>query len=48
MFGLAEGQKAAARLEDLPEDTTLRRRMKALMFSGGKPGNAAGVLARAF
>ena len=48
VFGVAEGQKAAARLEDLPEDTTLRRRMKALLLAGGKPGNAAGVLARAF
>ena len=48
VFGLAEGQKAAARLEDLPEDTTLRRSMKALLLSGGKAGNAAGVLARAF
>jgi len=48
VFGLSEAQKADCRLEDLPENTTLRRNMKAFMQSGGEVGNAEGVLARAF
>ena len=48
VFGLTEAQKAAAHLEDLPEDTTLRRNMKARLLAGGKVGDAAGVLARPF
>ncbi len=48
VFGLTGAQKAAARLEDLPEDTTLRRSMKARLLAGGKVGDATGVLARPF
>jgi hypothetical protein len=48
VFGLAEAQKADARLEDLPGDTTLRRNMKAFMGAGGRVGVAQGVLARPF
>ncbi len=48
VFGLAEGQKADAKLDRLPEDTTLRRNMKALLLSGGKVGVAVGRLARGF
>ena len=48
VFGLAEGQKAGAKLDELPEDTTLRRNMKALLRSGGKVGVAVGRLAREF
>ena len=48
VFGLSEAQKAGCRLEDLPENTTLRRNMKALMGAGGSVGTAEGILARAF
>lgn len=48
IFGLAEAQKAAAKLEDLPGDTTLRRNAKAYMLEGGRIGTATGILARAF
>ena len=48
VFGLAEDRKDAVRLEDLPEDTTLRRNMKAYMQKGGRIGTAAGVLTRSF
>ena len=48
VFGLAEGQKAGAKLDELPEDTALRRSMKALLLSGGKVGVATGMLARQF
>ena len=47
-MGLAEGQKAGAKLDELPEDTALRRSMKALLLSGGKVGVATGMLARQF
>jgi hypothetical protein len=48
VFGLSEAQKAGCRLEDLPENTTLRRNMKALMRAGGSVGIAEGFLVRAF
>ena len=48
IFGLAEAQKAAAKLEDRPGDTTLRRNAKAYMLEGGRIGTATGILARAF
>ena len=48
VFGLTEAGKASVRLEDLPEDTTLRRNMKAYMLKGGKIGAATGVLTRPF
>ena len=48
VFGLAEAQKADYRLEDLPEDTTLRRNMKAFMRAGGSVGTGEGFLVRAF
>lgn len=48
VFGLAEAQKAGARLEELPEDTALQRSMKAFMRAGGRVGIAEGVLARPF
>ncbi len=35
-------------LTDLPEDTTLQRRMKERLLAGGKIGEARGVLAREF
>lgn len=49
VFGLSEAQKkAGCRLEDLPEDTTLRHNMKGFMRAGGRVGIAEGILARAF
>ena len=48
VFGLAESQKASARLEDLPEDTSLRRNAKAFLLDGGRIGTATGLLVRRF
>ena len=48
VFGVASGQREGLRPEKLPEDTSLRRRMKALLLSGVAPGSASGVLARPF
>jgi len=51
VFNLTGRQKAELHpeaLSNLPEDTTLQRRMKALLMAGGKPGEARGTLARAF
>jgi hypothetical protein len=48
VFGLTESQKASARLEDLPEDTSLRRNAKAFLLDGGRIGTATGLLVRRF
>ena len=48
VFHVAEGQRASMRAENLSEDTSLQRGMKALLLSGENPGSARGLLARAF
>ena len=48
VFHVAEGQRDGLKIETLPETTSLQRGMKAMLLKGEKPGNARGVLARAF
>ncbi len=48
VFSLTGEQQKTMRVESLPEDTTLRRNVKALLLKGGAVGAAGGVLARAF
>lgn len=48
VFHIAEGQRPVTDYTSLPEDTSLRRNMKALLLRGRKPGAASGVLARPF
>ena len=48
VFGLGESQKSSVDLAALPEDTTLRRGMKAFLRAGGKVGSAKGELKRHF
>ena len=48
VFFIAEGQRDSVRYENLPEDTSLQRKMKAALLAGRNPGNAGGTLARAF
>lgn len=48
VFRVAQGQRAALKTEDLPEETSLQRSMKAMILRGRMPGNARGRLARAF
>ena len=48
VFFIAEGQRDSVRYENLPEDTSLQRKMKAALLAGKKPGNAGGTLARVF
>ena len=48
VFHIAGGQRAAMDPAALPEDTSLQRKMKADLLSGGKPGSAAGTLVREF
>ena len=48
VFHVAEGQRAGLDVAGLPEETSLQRKMKAMLLAGGKPGNACGILARAF
>ena len=48
VFYVAEGQRDSVKMEDLPEETSLQRKMKALLRSGRKPGSARGTLARKF
>ena len=44
VFYVAEGQRAGLDLNRLPENTSLQRKMKALLLEGRKPGAAKGVL----
>lgn len=48
VFHVAGGQREGLDLSALPEDTSLQRKMKALLLAGRKPGAAYGVLARPF
>ena len=48
VYCLTEAQQKQTPLEKLPEDTTLRRNMKAYLLSGGKVGTARGRLKRSF
>jgi len=48
VFRLTEEQQKTAVLADLPEDTSLQRKLKDYLLSGGKVGVAGGVLAREF
>ena len=48
VFYVAGAQRKGLDLHRLPEDTSLQRKMKALLLAGGKPGSARGVLKRAF
>ena len=48
VFHIAGGQRAAMDPASLPEETSLQRKMKADLLSGGKPGSAGGMLARDF
>ena len=48
VFYVAEGQREGLDLSGLPEDTSLQRKMKAMLLEGRKPGAALGVLKRQF
>ena len=48
VFYVARGQYKDLDVRKLPEDTSLQRKMKALLLRGVKPGSARGVLARPF
>ena len=48
VFSVAEGQRESVKMEDLPENTSLQRKMKAMLLAGKKPGSARGTLARTF
>ena len=48
VFSVAEGQRESVKTEDLPENTSLQRKMKAMLLAGKKPGSARGTLARTF
>lgn len=48
VFYVPETLRASAKPEDLPESTSLQRKMKAKLLEGEKPGSARGVLARDF
>ncbi len=48
VFHVAESQRKGLDLSALPEDTSLQRKMKALLLAGRKPGAAYGVLVRPF
>ena len=48
VFYVAGGQRDSVKTEDLPEKTSLQRKMKAMLLSGKKPGSARGTLAHAF
>ena len=48
VFHVAHGQRAGLNPAALPEQTTLQRRMKALILAGRLPGSASGVLSRSF
>ena len=44
VFYVAEGQREGMDISRLPEDTSLQRKMKAMLMEGRKPGAAKGVL----
>ena len=44
VFYVAEGQREGLDLSRLPEDTSLQRKMKAMLLEGRKPGAGKGVL----
>ena len=48
VFYVASGQRDSVEYEKLPEETTLQRRMKAMLLAGKKPGSARGTMVRAF
>ena len=48
VFHVAGGQREGLDLSALPEETSLQRKMKALLLAGRKPGAAYGVLVRPF
>ena len=48
VYHLSAAQQEAIPLEQLPEETTLQRSMKAFLLAGGKIGEAAGELVRPF
>lgn len=48
VFRLTDAQQKETALEDLPENTSLQRSMKAFLLSGGRVGAARGWLSSAF
>ena len=48
VFYVAEGQRASVKPENLPEDTSLQRKMKKMLLTGENPGNARGILTNRF
>lgn len=44
VFYVAEGQRKELDISRLPEDTSLQRKMKAMIMKGGKPGAGKGIL----
>ncbi len=48
VFYVTEKQRGSVQIEDLPENTSLQRKMKAMLQAGKKPGSAGGTLAREF
>ena len=44
VFYVAEGQRKELDISRLPENTSLQRKMKAMIMKGGKPGAGKGVL----
>lgn len=48
VFGLAEGQQKDVKIQELPEETSLQKRMKQYLLEGGYVGLARGRLAAQF
>ena len=48
VFHVAQGQREGLDITKLPEETSLQRKMKALLLSGRKPGAGEGLLKRPF
>ena len=48
VFYVAGGQRQTFRPEDLPENTSLQKKLKTLYLKGVNPGGARGVLTRPF
>ena len=48
VFRVAQGQREGLDMTKLPEETSLQKRMKALLLSGRKPGAGEGILVRPF
>ena len=48
VFYIAGGQRSTFKPEELPENTSLQKKLKALYLKGVNAGAARGILARSF